>query len=288
MNFLETILGIVGILVISASETTNEDTKSRPAINLLLCERTRVETPKDNGEWKIVETVQKVPATSTAILICDMWDYHPCQPALVRCQAMAGKMNQVVTSARNNGAQIIHSPSGCMEDYADTPQRQRMIEAPHVEPPEPLDLQTPTFPLGTDTNHGCDGIWDWDHGGTQKMTRQTPLIEIAEEDGISDSGAEVYNFMQQHGITILLIMGVHTNMCVMGRSFGIQQMVKWQVDIALVRDLTDAMYNPADPPYVSHDKGTELMIEYIEKYWCPSIPSNCILMNSDISKEIEK
>ena len=256
-------------------------------MNLSLRERTRIENPKSSGEWKILETVQKVPATSTAILICDMWDYHPCQPALARCKEMAGKMKQAVTLARKNGVPIIHSPSGCMEAYAGTPQRQRMIEAPHVEPPKPLDIQAPEFPLGTATNHGCeftnarsglmDGIWDWDHGGSQKMTKQTPLIEIAEYDGISDSGTEVYNFMQQRGIIKLLIMGVHTNMCVMGRSFGIQQMARWQVDIALVRDLTDAMYNPVDPPYVSHDKGTELMIEYIEKYWCPSMPSDCLL-----------
>jgi hypothetical protein len=38
----------------------------------------------------------------------------------------------------------------------------------------------------------------------------------------------------------------------------------------LVRDLTDAMYNPASRPYVSHAEGTEMVIEYIEKYWCPS------------------
>ena len=35
----------------------------------------------------------------------------------------------------------------------------------------------------------------------------------------------------------------------------------------LVRDLTDAMYNPEDPPHVSHDAGTQLVIEYIEKFW---------------------
>jgi hypothetical protein len=86
-----------------------------------------------------------------------------------------------------------------------------MIEAPHVESPKPVDIQAPEFPPGTATNHGCDGIWDWDHGGSQKITRQTPLIEIAEEDGISDSGTEVYNFMQQHGIIKLLIMGVFTS-----------------------------------------------------------------------------
>jgi hypothetical protein len=79
-------------------------------MNLLLRERTRIENPKNSEEWKILEAVQKIPATSTAILICDMWDYHPCQPALARCKEMAGKMNQVVALARNNGVQIIHSP----------------------------------------------------------------------------------------------------------------------------------------------------------------------------------
>ncbi|MBE0697009.1 MAG: hypothetical protein IH586_08800 [Anaerolineaceae bacterium] len=43
--------------------------------------------------------------------------------------------------------------------------------------------------------------------------------------------------------------------------------------VALVRDLTDAMYNPAQAPYVSHDEGTRLVIEYIEKFWCPTVLS---------------
>ena len=45
----------------------------------------------------------------------------------------------------------------------------------------------------------------------------------------------------------------------------------WGVRCVLVRDLTDAMYNPQKAPYVSHERGTELVVEYIEKYWCPSI-----------------
>jgi hypothetical protein len=28
------------------------------------------------------------------------------------------------------------------------------------------------------------------------------------------------------------------------------------------------MYNPEMPPYVSHEEGTRLVIEYIEKFWC--------------------
>jgi len=72
-------------------------------------------------------------------------------------------------------------------------------------------------------------------------------------------------------------MGVHTNMCVLNRSFAIKQMSKWGIRCALVRDLTDTMYNPRDRPFVAHDKGTELVVEHIEKYWCPSLTSAQLL-----------
>ena len=70
-------------------------------------------------------------------------------------------------------------------------------------------------------------------------------------------------------------------MCVLGRSFAIRQMVRWGKKVALIRDLTDAMYDPAMPPYVSHDEGTRLVIGYIEKFWCPTILSGDILALED-------
>jgi hypothetical protein len=39
----------------------------------------------------------------------------------------------------------------------------------------------------------------------------------------------------------------------------------------LARDLTDSMYDPRTRPFVSHTRGTELVIEHIESRWCPSI-----------------
>jgi hypothetical protein len=63
---------------------------------------------------------------------------------------------------------------------------------------------------------------------------------------------------------------VHTNMCVLNRSFAIKRMTALGIRCILVRDLTDAMYNPEDAPHVSHDAGTQLVIEYIEKYWAPT------------------
>ncbi|MFQ6043776.1 MAG: isochorismatase family protein, partial [Candidatus Poribacteria bacterium] len=198
------------------------------------------------------------------------WNRHWSRGATERVDAMAPRMNEVIKVARTRGVQIIHAPSDTMDFYEGTPARQRMIDAPHAEPPPELEHDDPPQPV--DASDGGS-----DTGETESYKawhRQHPVIEIDQEkDGISDNGQEVYNLMQQRGIKNLIIMGVHTNMCVLGRSFAIKQMVKWGVNVALARDLTDAMYNPAKPPYVSHEEGTKLVIEYIEKFWCPSIAS---------------
>jgi hypothetical protein len=48
------------------------------------------------------------------------------------------------------------------------------------------------------------------------------------------------------------------------------------MDVALMRDMTDTMYNPERPPGISHFEGTDLMIARVEKYWCPSFTSSDI------------
>jgi len=74
-----------------------------------------------------------------------------------------------------------------------------------------------------------------------------------------------------------VLVGVHTNMCVIGRPFGLRNMVRSGKNVVLVRDLTDALYNPRLPPQVSHVRGTELVREHIEKYICPTITSSDLL-----------
>jgi hypothetical protein len=34
------------------------------------------------------------------------------------------------------------------------------------------------------------------------------------------------------------------------------------------------MYDPKDRPFVSHERGTELVIEHIEKHWAPTTKSD--------------
>jgi len=230
-----------------------------------------VETFKGSGTWDEVIVKKEFPVAETAVLICDMWDKHWCEGATERVTRMAPIMNSVIKAARRNGAQIIHSPSDTMNFYADTPYRMRIVSVPLVAPPKPLDLPIPPSLPIDDSDGGCD---TGEKEVYKAWTRQNPAIEITDPDVISDNGQEIYSFMQQGGIKNLIIMGVHTNMCVLNRSFGIKQMTKWGVRCVLVRDLTDTMYNPKKSPYVSHDEGTKLVVEHIEKYWCPSILSD--------------
>jgi nicotinamidase-related amidase len=214
-------------------------------------------------------------ASETAIIICDMWDDHYCQSAAQRVGVMAPRMNDVITAARNHGVMIIHAPSGCMDQYDGTPYRLRMQQAAHATPPVEignwcyLDPETEAPLPIVDSNSPCDDPVVGE--AVRVFSRQHPDLDMIGYDGVSDSGVEIYNFCTQAGIRNIVLMGVHTNMCVLGRPFGIRQQVRLKMNVALCRDLTDAMYDPREPPYVSHTRGTELVVEHIEKYWCPSI-----------------
>jgi nicotinamidase-related amidase len=220
--------------------------------------------------WQEESTPKRVAAAQVAIVICDMWDNHWSRGAATRVDAMAPVMNQVVLAARDQGVQIIHAPSETMGFYTDAPARRRIADYAKIEPPPNLEIAEPPLPID-DSDGGSDtGEPSW----YRAWNRQHAAIEIDQErDVISDDGLEIYSLLRRQAIEQVIIMGVHTNMCVLKRSFAIKQMVRWGVDIALARDLTDTMYNPARSPYVSHDQGTELVIGYIEKFWCPSVLS---------------
>lgn len=221
------------------------------------------------------ETVLAWQPGQTAIIVCDMWDDHYCKNAAKRVGEIAPRMNRVLHAARALGVRIIHAPSGTMDVYATTPQRRRMMEAKTHTPPVPIakwcylePKDEAPLPIDDVTQPCDDGVVG---PKVRRYSRQNALLDIREPDGISDSGEEIWNFFQQHGITNVALMGVHLNMCVLGRSFGIRQMVRLKKNVVFARDLVDAMYDPRQKPYVSHERGTELMVKHVEKFWCPSI-----------------
>jgi nicotinamidase-related amidase len=235
--------------------------------------RSRVEPYRGSGQWQEVQIRQRLDPKKTAMVICDVWDKHWCQGANQRVAELAPGIERLMGVARSRGILIIHAPSGTMEFYKDAPQRKAMLAMPAATPPTPLELASPALPID-DSDGGCDTPGDRTH---KAWSRELAALHVDGADLISDNGAEIYNAFRARGITHVLIAGVHANMCILNRSFAIKQMTKWGIRCILVRDLTDAMYNPQKAPYVSHAEGTELVIQYIEKYWCPTARSSDLL-----------
>src|SRR5262249_15981110 len=126
-----------------------------------------------------------------------------------------------------------------------------------------------------DSDMGCD-CPDKKCEIREAWKRQISTIEIAKEDAISDDAQEVWNLLAEGGIDNILIMGVHLNMWVVGRPMAIRQMTNEGKNVVLVRDMTDTMYNSKMSPFVNHFSGTDLVVEHVEKYWCPTILSSDI------------
>ena len=224
----------------------------------------------------------------TALIICDMWDDHWCKSASRRVGEMAPALNDTVKAARAKGIFIIHAPSSVVNFYKDTSQRKLARKAPFAKAPIKLSTSPRWGTAWCWTDGKREGVLpidDSDMGCSCKgekceireaWQRQNKLIDIAEGDAVTDNGQETYNLLAERGVDNVILCGVHLNMCVLGRPFAIRQMVKVGKNVALMRDMTDTMYNPERPPGVDHFTGTDLVIEHIEKFWCPSFTSTDI------------
>jgi hypothetical protein len=245
----------------------------------------RLRSKSGQGEFVLREKQVTWNPKKTALIVCDMWDDHWCRSAARRVTELAGPMDEVLRIMRGRGVLILHCPSSVTDFYKGTPQRQRAQNAPFAPTPVPLSTverwgtcwcwpdatREPVLPID-DSDMGCDCAVKCKV--RDAWTRQIAMLHIAADDAITDQGQEVWNLLEQRGIEHVLICGVHLNMCVLGRPFGIRQMVKLGKDVVLLRDLTDTMYNPERPPGANHFRGTALVVEHVEKYWCPSCTSH--------------
>jgi putative membrane-bound dehydrogenase-like protein len=245
---------------------------------LKLNARRQVESEKGKGDWSQEQKVLQWEGKKTALIICDMWNEHWCKGATERVGEMAPRMNEVVKAARAKGVFIIHAPSDTMKFYEGTVQRNRAIEARKAVPPVELKrwcnldpTKEAALPID-DSDGGCDDEPRCKEGPPWPWKRQIEVIEVAEGDAVTDS-AEAYNLLEERGIENVIVMGVHANMCVLGRPFSIRQMVGVGKNVVLMRDMTDTMYNSRRRPFVNHFRGTDLIVDHIERYWCPSITS---------------
>ena len=275
---------VIAIAMLCFAARSSSKTPTQETLRLHARSRVPAEDPDEKTRYRADDKTLEWQPRKTALIICDMWNDHWCRGAARRVTELAGPMNKLVHEARDRGVLIIHAPSTCVDFYKGTPQRLRAQAASYAKPtvalsqatrwgtrwcwPDPQregDLPIDDSDMGCDCQPHCEIRSPW--------TRQIALIDIEEPDAISDDGQEVYNLLEQRGIDHVLIAGVHLNMCVLGRSFAIRQMATLGKQVMLIRDLTDTMYNSRMKPFVDHFRGTDLVIEHVERYWCQTITS---------------
>lgn len=289
-------LAVLGLSLVLAGRSSSALERPADAASFDLSLRSRVETEGGSGLYQTVHKRETWKPAETAVIVCDVWDSHHCLNAVRRVKEMAPRMNELLKLARGRGALIIHAPSDCMAHYERHPARLRAKAAPRAAnlpagvgqwcnriPAE----EKGKYPI--DQSDGGEDDAPEEHAEWRESLRtqgrnpkapwksQIDVLEIHDQDAVSDRGEEVWNLLEHRGIRHVLVLGVHTNMCVLGRPFGLRQLAKNGRQAVLVRDMTDTMYNPQRPPRVSHFSGTDLIVEHIEKFVCPTVTSDQLL-----------
>lgn len=289
MNTLYKLAACLSLVFLSTTTLSAEDLK--------LELQYQQETSDDSGRFHRLQRSENWNPQQTAIIVCDVWDYHHCLNAVKRLEEFAPRLDNLLKTARSQGVTIIHAPSDCMPAYKGHPARVRAMQVPQKGAvPDGIESwcskipseERAVYPL--DQSDGGEDDDPTEHAAWAKKLKslgrnpalpwksQSPLITIdGERDFISDKGDEVWRILESRGIKNVILTGVHTNMCVLGRPFGLRQLAKNGKNVVLVRDMTDTMYNPKRWPYVSHFTGNDLIFSHIEKFICPTITSDQIL-----------
>ena len=267
------------------------------AKGLQLALRYQLESSANSGRFHQHTREQEWKPEETAIVVCDVWDLHHCLNAVRRLEQFAPRLNAVLSEARSRGVTIIHSPSDCMPAYEGHAARQRAVEAPKAAwIPHEVGSWCSVIPTEERAAYPIDQSDGGEDDDPEEHTKwaaqlkalgrnpgtpwktQSSLITIdAERDYISDRGDEVWNVLEARGIKNVILTGVHLNMCVLGRPFGLRQMSRNGKNVVLMRDMTDVMYSPKSWPYVSHLTATDLVVSHVERFVCPTISSDQII-----------
>ena len=246
-----------------ASVALHADTPA--SINVTL--RTRVQPFKNLDEWKETTTSFNLAPKDTAIVICDMWDKHWCPSASRRCGEMAVKMADVVNVARKKGILIIHAPSDTMSSTrtrrpASDCRTSRRSRCPSRWICPIRSVPSTTATVGATTiRQIVQGVEPATRGhshrrGTRRHLRQRPRdLQLSER--------ERHRHHPDHG-------SPHQHV----RAASV---VRDQTDDAGGHaphpraDLTDSMYNPKSKPMVTHDEGTQRIVQFIENTGVPLV-----------------
>lgn len=231
-----------------------------------------------NGEYEVFEKFKYYNYNEIALLSIGIWNEHSCYSATNRINELAKRANIFIKKMRNNGSHIIHCGSysnySCKEGNWDNTNLRKNIKGHPMAVLKDKGIIIPPLPL--DDSDGGYEIDDKNLEYDKKKIHINSNIEIDyDNDCISDYSKEILNYLYSKNIKCILVFGTHTNMCLLDKPYGIKWYIRYGFPTICVRDLCDSMFN--NIKYPNHNKSNNIMIEWLEKYICPTINSNEII-----------
>jgi nicotinamidase-related amidase len=209
---------------------------------------------------------EEVDPAKVGMIAVDVWNHHWCKTATMRVDAFVPRINRALAAARSLGMTVMLCPSDVVDNYVGFPQRESVLALQIGSVPKVMEVTCPPVPDAGGCACGrerCAGNYGWDG--------MHPALKMGEGDWMPDTQAEVYAICQQRGLTHLIYVGFHTQVCLLGKPMGLRAMKSAGLQCVLARDMTDAHpgYDPARK--FTPDLNTEQVIEHFERHLAPTI-----------------
>jgi hypothetical protein len=221
---------------------------------------------RDPANGAAVLESEKVDPVRVGVIAVDVWNFHWCKTATMRVDAFVPRMNKALEAARELGMTVMLCPSDVVDNYVGYPQRQAVFALPQLSVPDVLTVTCPPVPDAGGCACGrerCAVNYGWDG--------MHPALRIGDADLMPDTQAEVYAICRQRGLTHLIYVGFHTQVCLLGKPMGLKAMKSAGLNCVLARDMTDAHpgYDPSRE--FTPDLNTQQVVEHFEKFLAPTI-----------------
>jgi nicotinamidase-related amidase len=221
---------------------------------------------RDPTTGAISVTQEAVDPRRIGVVAIDMWNFHWCKTSAARVGALVPRMNKCLQVARQLGMTVFLCPTDVADNYVGLPQYERVLATPLVPVPQVREVECPPAADGGGCTCGkerCQVNYGWDG--------MAPDLVIGADDSIPNDPQMLYSICHRRGITHLIFLGVHTQVCLLGKSVGLRNMLKAGFQCVLARDLTDAhgKYDPANG--VTPDQFTADVVAHFEKHLSPTI-----------------
>lgn len=221
---------------------------------------------RDPATGKVVLTTEKVDTRHVGVIAVDVWNFHWCKTATMRVDAIVPRIDKALEAARGLGMTVMLCPSDVVDNYVGYPQREAVFALPRVTVPNVTTVTCPPVPDAGGCACGrerCAVNYGWDG--------MHPALRIGDKDWMPDTQAEVYALCKEKGLTHLIYVGFHTQVCLLGKPMGLRAMKSAGLHCVLARDMTDAHPGYEPSRGFTPDLNTAQVVEHFEKHLAPTI-----------------